>query len=377
MRALVCPLELKGTLTAAEAANAIAEGLKLGSSEVKVELLPWADGGPGSLDLLVSTGGGEIRSAEVRDPLGRVVSARWGLLDLGATAVVEMAETSGLWRLAQHERDPKVTSSYGTGQLMGEALRLGCEQILVCIGGSATNDAGAGALRALGLELSNMAGEALPEGGIALGQLARVGLSHLNPRLKHVRVTALVDVSVPLLGPRGATRTFAPQKGASAADVEALEYGLARFASLMAKESGARLDETPRAGAGGGMAFGLMAGCRAQCRPAFELFAERTQLQRRIQECDVLLTAEGRLDTQTLLGKGPFRLAQLARSLGKPSVLFAGSAESPEGAGAPWSEVRILSPGGPIPTVAESADLLRASARAWIRSRPHAPNAAW
>jgi glycerate kinase len=355
-------MELKETLTAQQASVAIAEGLKRGSGDVEVEILPWADGGPGSLYLL---GQGELRYATVKDPLGRSVRACFGLLDGGATAVVEMAQASGLFRLSSEERNPSVTSTFGTGQLIRKALEAGCREILVCVGGSATNDGGAGALRALGLRLWNAKNELLREGGAALRDLDRVDWEEGAPRLGEAKLSALVDVEAPLLGPSGAARSFAPQKGASPEQVEVLEAALSRFASVMSSASGKQLENTPGAGAGGGLAFGLLSGCGARCQPAFEVFCERTQLERRIQRCDVLLTAEGRLDPQTLLGKGPHRLAQLAQRLGKPCVLFAGSALPLGDASVLWSEVRVLSARAELPTIAQATERLLESAREW------------
>ncbi|MBZ4416948.1 glycerate kinase [Myxococcus sp. RHSTA-1-4] len=326
-RWLVAPQEFKGTLTAAEAAEAMAKGIRESSPEVVLDVAPLADGGPGTVDALLAGTRGERRRQVVRGPLGAPVEASWALLDDGRIAVVEMAAASGLSLVPPEARDARGASTYGTGELLRSALESGCERIILGLGGSATTDAGTGALSALGYRFLDAHGQPLPPGGAALSGLARVDASGVHPKLGTVELLGATDVTSPLLGPDGAARLFGPQKGADAAAVEELEAALAHLASVV----GDRAVGWPGAGAAGGFGFGLVSLAGARLVPGYELVSRALGLERRVLLADVVLTGEGRFDRQTSLGKGPGGLARLAREHGTPVVLFAGSVKREDG----------------------------------------------
>lgn len=357
MRVLIAPLELKGTLSAREAAEAMADGLAEAGRTGEVDRAPLSDGGPGLLDAL-RTPDAEERLARVHDPLGRWVDARW--LQVGQTAVLEMAEASGLFRLAPHERSAAVASSLGTGELLRAALDRGCTRLLLGLGGSATNDGGVGAARALGYRFLDAAGAELPPGGVALARLARIDPSARDPRLRTASIELATDVRNPLLGPLGASRVFGPQKGADPATVEALERGLARLAEVVQAQLGIASAQEPRTGAAGGLGYGLSALCGARRVDGFERVASELQLEPRIRHATWVLTAEGQLDAQSGFGKGTVQLATRCAALGTPCVAFVGRIV----AGAPverFAEV-VEAPG----TRETARDALRAAVARWV-----------
>ncbi|WP_224365175.1 glycerate kinase [Hyalangium versicolor] len=327
LRWLIAPQEFKGTLTASEAAEALRSGLRQEAPEVLLDIAPLADGGPGTVDALLAGTGGERRVLTVQGPLGAPVQAAYALLESGRTAIIEMAAASGLSLLRPEERDPRRASTYGTGELMRAALDTGCSRLIVGLGGSATNDGGAGALTALGYRFLDAEGKQLPQGGAALRRMVRVDTSGAHPRLADVELLAATDVTAPLLGPNGASRLFGPQKGADPQIVEELEAALAFFAQGLAPE----FIRVPGAGAAGGFAYGLAVLAGANIVSGYGLVAKALHLERRVAVADAVLTGEGRFDRQTALGKGPSALARSGKELGKPVVLFAGSVVREEG----------------------------------------------
>jgi glycerate kinase len=359
-RWLVAPQEFKGTLTAAEAATALAEGLRQGAPGVELDVAPLADGGPGTVDALLAGVGGERVTRTVRGPLGTPVRATYGLLDSGRTAVIEMAVASGLSLLAPGERDPRRSSTSGTGELMRAALDAGCERLILGLGGSATNDGGTGALAALGFRFLDEHGAPLPPGGATLRRLARVDTGGRHPRLAEVELLVATDVTAPLLGPDGASRLFGPQKGADAATVAELESALARFAEVVAPG----LAQAPGAGAAGGFGYGLAALAGGRLVSGYGMVARTLRLPERLAAADVVLTGEGRFDRQTALGKGPGALAREARALGKRAVMFAGVVAPDVGTGPSLFdevvEVSALAPPG-----ASHIDALRHAGASW------------
>lgn len=363
-RWLVAPQEFKGTLTAAEAATALAEGLRRGAPGVELDVAPLADGGPGTVDALLTGLGGEWETRTVQGPLGAPVLATYGLLDSGRTAVIEMAAASGLSLLAPNERDPRRTSTAGTGELIRAALDRGCERLIVGLGGSATNDGGTGALAALGFRFLDAHGVPLPPGGAALMRLARVDASGRHPRLADVEVLVATDVTSPLLGPDGASRLFGPQKGADAHAVTELESALAHLAGVVAPG----LAQVPGAGAAGGFGYGLAALAGGKIVSGYELVARTLRLSERLATADVVLTGEGRFDRQTALGKGPGALAREARRLGKPTVMFAGIVTPDAGDGdCPFDEVVEVS--ALAPPHVSYAEALRHAGTWWASRR--------
>ncbi len=328
-RVLIAPDKFKGTLRADEAADALAAGWRSVDARAVIDRVPVADGGEGTLDTLVAALGGEIRRATVSGPLGDPVSAEYGLLETpdGTQAVVEMARASGLDLLAESRRDPKRTTTRGTGELIAAACRDGAARVLVCIGGSATNDAGAGMAQAVGVRLLDEGGRDLPPGGAALERLAEIDMGGLDPAVAGAEVAVACDVDNPLTGPQGASATYGPQKGASPQDVALLDRALGHFAAVVHRDLGLDLREVPGAGAAGGLGAGLVAFLGAKLRAGFDLVAEALRLEARMGAADVVITGEGRFDRQSLRGKAPAGVLRLAAISRRRSILVAGEVE--------------------------------------------------
>lgn len=364
LRVLIAPQEFKGSLSARAAAQAMAEGLRRALPDAHLDLAPMADGGPGTVEALVEAAGGELKEITAQDALGRPVRAAWGLLP-GGTAVVEMAAASGLSLLKERELDPRRASTYGTGQLIGAALDAGCRRIIVGVGGSATNDGGAGAAQALGARLLDAEGRELPPGGAALAGLARIDVSGLDSRLRRCEVLVATDVTNPLCGPEGASAVYGPQKGASADVVRELDAALAHYAGIIERDLGINVAQRAGAGAAGGLGAGLVAFAGAELRSGFELVAEAVGLRRRLREADLVLTGEGRLDVQTGFGKTSAGVAAMAREEGVAVVAVVGGlAEGYEVAVSPFDAVVAITPGpmGLEEAQARAAELVAAAA---------------
>ncbi|MEA3213010.1 MAG: glycerate 2-kinase [Chthoniobacter sp.] len=322
MRILVAPDKFKGSISAVAAAEAIARGWRKACPEAQLELAPIADGGEGFAEALGQALGGEWITVPALDPIGREVSARYAWIAERKLAIIEMSEASGLWRLKPEERDPLRASTYGTGQLMRDAAGRGARTILVGLGGSATTDGGIGMAAALGYETLTSDGDELDPIPRNLPSLTRIVGENV---IGLPEVIAACDVQNPLLGARGAARVFSPQKGADPMTVEALEVGLEALAEVVATDLGCDFRNHPGAGAAGGIGFGLMSFCGASMRPGFDIVAEALRLEERIAASDLVITGEGRLDDQTLDGKGPSGVASLAHRHGKRVIAFAGS----------------------------------------------------
>lgn len=329
-RFLIAPQELKGTLSAFEAAAAIARGVTAAIPDAQLDHCPIADGGAGTVEVLAEAMGPVVwQETTVSDPLGAPVRARWALAEGGRTALLEMSSASGLTLIAPHARAPLAASSRGTGELVRAALEAGCARILLGAGGSATCDGGAGALAALGVRFFDSAGAALAAEPRSLSRLARVDLSQREPRLAGCTLQVLTDVSNPLLGEAGAARVYGPQKGASEEDVEVLERALQALARVAAQTCGRSVDGEPGMGAAGGLSFGLATLAGAQLRSGFDVVAEALGLLRRLEEAEIVVTAEGRVDAQTAYFKGPWALGRLGRMRHKRVVCFAGNVAAP------------------------------------------------
>lgn len=324
MRYLCAPDSFKESLTAAEAARALAEGIRRGDPDAEIRCLPMADGGEGTARALADATGGTMLTAGAHDPLGRPVQAGLALLGDGRTAVVETAAASGLALLRPSERDPKATTSYGTGELIRAALDAGAETIIVGLGGSATNDAGAGLLQALGVRLLDKNGNDLAHGGAALANLTTIDISTMDPALKNVAITAACDVTNPLTGPTGASAVFGPQKGASKDDVATLDAALAHFAQVIDSQLGVAVNDVPGAGAAGGIGAALKGFLNAEFRPGIAIVIEQSGLDAAAQWADVVFTGEGSIDFQTKFGKTPAGVAETAKRHGKPVIAVAG-----------------------------------------------------
>lgn len=324
MKILCMPQAFKGTLSAAAAAEAMAEGVRSALPQADIHALPMADGGDDTLYVLVTTTGGMYFTTEVWDPLGRRIKARWGLLGDGETAVIEMAEASGLRLLKAHERDPLTATSVGTGQLIRQALEAGYRKILVGVGGSATVDGGTGAVKALGGHFQDAGGLELPSGGAALAGLDTIDLRLLDRRLKGCTILAACDMNMPLCGPRGAW-TFTAQKGATPAAARDLEKAMERYGWVVQQTLGVDLRGMEMAGSAGGLAGGLHACLGARLRPGAELVLEASGMGERIKEADLVIVGEGRMDANTFLGKGPGAVAARAKQDGVAVLAVVGS----------------------------------------------------
>jgi glycerate kinase len=310
VRIVVAPDKFKGTLTALEVSEAMVRGARAVHPEAAFSIRPMADGGEGTVTALLAARGGRVTTHIVTDPLGSKVHADMGAMEDG-TACIEMAAASGLQLVSAGERDPLAARSDGTGELIEAALATGARRIIVGVGGSATVDGGTGAARALGWRFLDASGNDLPPGGGALVDLARIDGS--NARRLDVELIGARDVDSPLLGPRGAARRFARQKGADPAAVDRLEQGLANLARCIREELDLDLASTPGAGAGGGMGAGLIAFFGAELRSGFELIAHEAELERALEGAELVLTGEGRLDDQSLGGKVPVGVARIAQ----------------------------------------------------------------
>ncbi|GAB2793245.1 glycerate kinase [Halomonas shantousis] len=325
MKIVIAPDSYKDALSARDAAAAIAEGLGRVLPLSALHLCPMGDGGEGTLDALLAATQAERREAQVQDALGRPTTACWGWLAESRTAYVELAQASGLQQLFRSERTALHSTTYGVGELVREALNAGARKLVLTLGGSATNDAGAGMLSALGARLLDRHGHELPPGGAALAQLERLDLAGLDPRLSGLVVETAVDVDNPLLGTRGASAVFGPQKGASEADIGRLDIALEHFADLTARAIGEDYRDLPGAGAAGGMGFAARAFLGATLRPGIDLVMEQAGFEQLAEGAHLVITGEGRLDGQSLSGKTPVGIARRARQLGVPTLVLAGS----------------------------------------------------
>ncbi len=322
-RIVIAPDSFKGSLTAVQAADIMAEA----AAEVfggEIQKLPMADGGEGTVEAVVAALGGTFCEVPVRGPLGRPVTARYGILPDG-TAVMEMAAASGILLLAQRELNPLLASTYGTGEMLAAALNRGCRHIILGIGGSATNDGGAGMAEALGVRFVDAAGKPLSMCGGTLAQVAAIDCTGLHPALAETVVEAACDVTNPLCGPQGASYVFGPQKGADEETAADLDRALAHYAALVEHATGTAVLSLPGGGAAGGLGAGLVAFCGAKLRPGFDLIAEAVGLEAHIRDAALVLTGEGCTDAQTAFGKLPSGVGRLAKRHGRPCVVVSGA----------------------------------------------------
>ena len=313
MKIVIAPDSFKGCMTAQQAAQAIAEGVRKAIPDAQLELVPMADGGEGTVQSLVDATGGSFITVTVTGPLGAPVEARYGLLGNGETAVIEMAAASGINFVDERTRNPLVTTTYGTGELVKDALSRGVTQIIVGLGGSATNDGGAGMAQALGVRLLDADGNELPFGGAALANLAAIDTSHIDSRLQNVEMLLASDVTNPLTGERGASAVFGPQKGATPQMVQQLDAALHHYAQIIERDTGKSVENIPGAGAAGGLGAGFLAFTNAQMRSGISLVVEATHLKERARDAAYCFTGEGGIDAQTHYGKTPMGVAQAVK----------------------------------------------------------------
>ncbi|MDQ6659821.1 MAG: glycerate kinase [Chloroflexota bacterium] len=352
MRIIIAPQSLKGSLTAAEAGRAIAQGVRAVYPEAELDIVPIADGGEGTVQALVDATSGRMVEQVVTGPLGEPVTAFFGILgdeqlekvegdrinqanggsggDGGSgkkrkTAVIEMASCAGLPLVPPDKRDPRITTTYGVGELILAALEEGCTHFIIGIGGSATNDGGAGMAQALGASLVTDDGQEIGRGGAALASLARISTEGLDPRLQFCTVQVACDVTNPLCGPTGSSAVYGPQKGATPAMVQQLDHALSHYADILERDLGSTVRDTPGAGAAGGLGAGLITFLHATLRPGTEIILEAVHLEECLRSADFVITAEGQLDYQTAYGKSVGAVAALAKHYALPVLALAGS----------------------------------------------------
>ena len=332
-KVVVAPQGFKESLTGMEIAEAMSIGVKRVWPEAETVLIPVADGGDGTLQALVDSSGGEVRTAIVQDAIGRDIEAAWGALGNGTTAVIEVANAVGLARLTTDERDVRNASTFGVGQLFTEALDAGFTDFIIGVGGSATNDAGAGMIQAMGGKLTDKNGSEIGRGGIALSELANIDVSGLDPRMAGVNVLVACDVNNPLTGNHGASAIFGPQKGATPEDVKELDAALGHFAEIIAKDLHTDVAEIPGAGASGGLGAGLMGFFDARLRLGADIVLEALNIEDHLKDAELVIVGEGQFDRSTVFNKSPVAVAQRAKRYGTPVIGIAGSL------GAGFSEV--------------------------------------
>ncbi|HHW7508087.1 TPA: glycerate kinase [Mannheimia haemolytica] len=325
MKIVIAPDSFKESLTALEVAQAIQQGFARVFPEAEYQLVPMADGGEGSVQSLIDATHGSLQKISVIAPLANEVGGFFGLSGDQKTAFIEMAAASGLHLVPMEQRNPLVTTSYGTGQLIKAALDLGVEKIILGIGGSATNDGGVGMLQALGATFLNSEQREISFGGEALSQIQQIDLSGLDSRLSQVEFEVACDVDNPLCGERGASAIFGPQKGATAEMVKTLDHALLHFAETAKSQLGIEIAEKAGAGAAGGMGGGLLLLPNVMLRSGVQIILEATELAEKLADADLVVTGEGRMDAQSIAGKTPIGVAKTAKQFGKPVIAIVGS----------------------------------------------------
>lgn len=325
MKIVIAPDSYKESLSALEVASAIEQGFREIWPNAEYVKLPVADGGEGTVEAMVAATTGRIVDVDVTGPLGEPVTAFYGLSGDERTAFIEMAAASGLEQVPVALRDPLKTTSWGTGELIRHALDAGVEHIIIGLGGSATNDGGAGMVQALGAKLLDARHNEIGKGGAALDTLAQIDISQLDPRLAACRIEVACDVTNPLTGKEGASAVFGPQKGATAETIDLLDTALAHYARIIARDLGVDVLELAGGGAAGGMGAALYAFCGAQLRRGIEIVTDALQLDEYVADADLVITGEGRIDSQTIHGKVPVGVAKVAKRYNKPVIGIAGS----------------------------------------------------
>lgn len=325
MKVVIAPDSFKDSLSAQHVAEAIASGWQQVFSDAEIITCPMADGGEGSIEAVLAACSGQWREQIVQGPLGESVLAKWGWLDAKKIAIIEMAQASGIQLLKPSQRNACISSTFGTGELILAALDAGAKEIVLTVGGSATNDAGTGLLNALGARFLDVDHQDLPAGGLALQNLAQIKLENFDPRIQQTKFLLAADVTNPLCGPDGASHIFGPQKGASSNLVLELDQALSHFADVTTQLLGIDQRNEAGAGAAGGLGFAAKTFLKAEFRSGVEVIAELNQLADKIQGADWVITGEGKLDEQTLNGKTPFGVAKIAQAANIPVIVIAGT----------------------------------------------------
>lgn len=325
MKIVLAPDSFKESMTAKEVCHSLEKGLRKSGLIFDCIYVPMADGGEGTVQSLVDATGGKIKKVRVKNPLGKEIESEYGILGDGKTAIIEMAKASGLELLLPEERNPMITTTYGTGQMIKSALDDGVSTIIIGIGGSATNDGGAGVIQALGGNLLDKNGEEIGYGGGELEKLFKIDISNLDSRLNNVKIVVACDVDNPLTGEFGASYVFGKQKGATLEQQEVLDNNLKNYANVIRNELGKEIDDVPGAGAAGGLGGGLLGLLDAQLKRGVDIVIEYAQLEEQIKGANLVITGEGSIDGQTRFGKTPYGVAKIAKKYGVPVVAIAGN----------------------------------------------------
>jgi len=364
VKILIAPDKFKGSLSAREVAENISAGLRDVLLDAKVDIVPMADGGEGTAQVIGDALGGSWVNCAAHDPLGRLINARYGWIEHRRLAVMEMSEAAGMRRVSENERDPLSANTFGVGEMISDAASRRANEIIIGLGGSATNDGGFGMARALGFRFFS-GNDHEYELNNAISELQKLSRIQRPGNLLLPKIIAAVDVRNPLLGKNGATQIFGPQKGASEDKVDILERALTRLADVVSKDLEIGYRDEPGAGAAGGLGFGLMSFCGARIRPGFDVVAEAVKLGAKMKDVDLVVTGEGSLDAQTLQGKTPAGVAQLARRLGKRVFAIVGQAANDRPVREIFDEVYVLAqPRMSVKeNMAHAAELLRENAQ--------------
>ncbi|WP_313892672.1 glycerate kinase [Psychrobacillus sp.] len=327
MKIVVSPDSFKGSLTATEAAQEIAASIREIDASIETVLLPVADGGEGTLESLLIATNGEKIVIDVQNPIGRLIQVEYGVLGDGETCVIEMAKASGLMLLKEHEKNPRIASTFGTGELIRHALDKGFRKFVVGIGGSATNDGGTGMLRALGMKFLDIVSEEIAQGAESLHALHEIDATNFDKRIADAHFIIACDVDNPFVGPNGATAIFGPQKGVTPELVESLDQNLDNLANKIKAITGISLHEQAGAGAAGGLGGAFLAFFPTKLKPGIEVIMEAINFHQHIEKADYIITGEGKSDFQTLSGKAPIGIAKAAKGQGIPVILLSGFIE--------------------------------------------------
>lgn len=332
MKVVVAIDSLKGSLSSIEAGNTIKSAILSVKPDASVIVKPLADGGEGTTDAFIEGLGGEKTELSVTGPLGAPVNAYYGYLPQTNTAIMEMASAAGITLIPENEKNPLLATTYGVGEMIRHAIGKGCRNFIIGIGGSATNDGGIGMLKALGYSFLDENGQDVGEGGQALSKVMSIDASHICPELSECNFQVACDVNNPLCGSNGATYIYGPQKGVTEEMKEELDRGMAHFAQITEHVLNNHFSEAEGAGAAGGLGFALLSYLNARLTPGIELILEAIELEKEVQDADIVITGEGRLDHQTAMGKAPVGVARLAKKYGARVIAFAGSVTKDAGA---------------------------------------------
>lgn len=327
MKIILAIDSFKGSLTSADAEKAVAETISKVSSEHEIVCIPIADGGEGTLPVIMESTGATCHSIQAHNPCMEIIKTQYGISPDGNTAFIEMAAISGLPLIRKEQQNPMETTTYGTGELILDALQKGCTRFIVGIGGSATNDAGTGMLQALGFKFLNQNGEVLGQGGKILAEIKYIGHSQASPLLKNAHFIVACDVTNPFYGPEGAAFVYAKQKGADDIMIEQLDKGMQSFANIIKRETGKDISSIPGSGAAGGLGGGMLAFLNAELKSGADLILEYCRFEEQISDADLIITGEGSIDRQSLMGKIPGKVLQIAQRHKIPVIAIAGIAK--------------------------------------------------